>query len=233
MHRGMIIDFSGNIVICGDCADSRVISYINNHRMNIDTYLVDPPFDNKMLYNVIPKNENDYEKLIILSSPRNYLDGIFIAIENGWTPSFEFIWDGCVSHNIDNSPLLRHKSAKCFGSKYWNKLRGVYIDDDKPVNHLRKNYTHLQTVYKENFAKSDKIHPHEKPINWLSGIFGGIGSKHVLDYFAGSGNALFAAIDSGNMYTGIELDEDRCDAIIDQIKNKYPYSNIEITKMVE
>lgn len=227
------IEFLGHRIICGDVLDDSVIKYANMATIPVDTYYVDPPYNDPLLYSIIPENTGSGNKLLINTSAYNYMDGLIEAVSRGWSPSFEFIWDGAVSQKKQNMPLMRHKSIKCFGKKMWLPNRGIYIKNEElSYNHLKRNHAYLQTVYQENFATMKKWSEYQKPVNWLRAIFGGLGCASVLDYFAGSGSALFAAIECGMTYTGIEINPAKCDKIIDRLKTKYPHINISINKIV-
>jgi hypothetical protein len=208
------INLSGNRLLLGDALTFEI-------NEDYDTYIVDPPFDQPDLWNIIPVNKRSTDNLILFSAPDNYLDGVSIALARGWTPSFEFIWDGCASEKKKNAPLLRHRSIKVFGPKIWNYERALLCDGIP--DRIRKNYKHLQTVYSENYASSGRSHIHAKPVKLMTAVFGGLESNKILDYFAGSGNMLFASIASGANYTGIEINEEYYNQIIR--KHKYEYKH--------
>ncbi len=232
ISTGDVIEFMENRIICGDSRDPAILRYAKKSKIKVDTHFIDPPYDKPELY-IIPDKKNNDDILLLVSAPYNYLAGIDNALATGWNPLFEFIWDGCVSwKKSDGNPLFRHKSIKAFGSNKWNQKRAVYTDG-RPVNHLAKKHTYLQTVYRENFAKMNSIHPHEKPVSWLTGIIGGLGSQSILDYYAGSCSMLFASLNVGIMYTGIELNSKVLDDVLGKLVLKYPQHPVNITKVIK
>lgn len=228
---GDVIEFMDNRIICGNSTHAHVIKYALNSSIRVDSYFVDPPYEMRDLYAVFPDCSDASDSLILITAPYNYLDGVDMAVRGGWIPSYEFVWDGGVSLKREGLPLVCHKSAKVFGPKYFDNKRAIYTRDGAGVDRLRRNYKTLQSVYRENFATRRVRHVHEKPVAWLTGIFGGLGVRHVLDYYAGSASALFAALNVGARYTGIEVDPMICDVILGRLVSEYPEHPVSIHKV--
>jgi len=63
-----------------------------------------------------------------------------------------------------------------------------------------------------------KIHPAEKPVELLSRLIGVSGAQALLDPFAGSGSTLVAASSLGVRSIGFEIEPDRCEMIVDRLR---------------
>jgi len=69
-------------------------------------------------------------------------------------------------------------------------------------------------------AERNKIHPTQKPValyKWLLANYAKKGDK-ILDTHLGSGSSLIAAYDLGFSFTGIEIDEDYFNAMLDRFE---------------
>lgn len=230
INYGDIVHLGENRIIFGDATDNEIVDKCYFWPTPVDAAIIDPPYDNENLYNVIPEKKN-MNSLILINGPKNFFYGSNVAISRGWTPKFEFIWDGCVSLRKKNEPLYRHKSAKIFTTNMWNFENSIYhTKGSSSTNFIRRNYKYLQSVYSENFAKMNKSHKHEKPFNWIRGIFGGLNFNHIVDFFAGSGVAMFACMDIGSVYTGIEIEKDLIESIVNRFLDQYPGVEIKITR---
>lgn len=133
---------------------------------------------------------------------------------------------------FDPSPWLQASRVALCGANYfadrlppsrcwvvWDKRDGIEPNDqadcelvwtnfDTPSRVYRHLWSGLLRAGRENVARSDKLHPHQKPeglMEFLIGL-GGVDGV-ILDPYAGSGTTLVAAKRLGRKAIGIEISE--------------------------
>ena len=137
---------------------------------------------------------------------------------------------------FDPAPWLGERPTALCGGNYfadklpasrcwvvWDKRDGMGVNDFADCEFVWTNYTKPSRVFRhlwsgliragrENVAKADKWHPHQKPealMEFLM-LYGDV-SGIVLDPFMGSGTTLRAAKDLGRKSIGIEIEERYCE----------------------
>src|SRR5699024_5999383 len=138
----------------------------------------------------------DYQpgkKLLVLWDFKRFALAGWSAIQKGWTPQYEFIWDNVQSWYTPNRPLQRHKALGVFGDDpFFDTDKGIIKDrkkrQAKTVSNTRgeSDYVpldgakHIATVEQFPNTQQTNEHAHGKPIEWITAIFNGIGGKNYL-----------------------------------------------------
>jgi DNA modification methylase len=192
-----------------------------------DRLVFDPPYEIEELYSTAMLPQKQGAKLISFWDFKRFAIASKTAMEFGWTPLYELIWDNVTSWYTPNRPLARHKACGIFGDDpKWNFDNAIIKDgkkrESKTVTNSRgdceykplNGAVHLRTV--ESFPTTAERggHAHSKPIKWIEAIFRGVGGNSYLDLFGGSGSTLIGCeIIKTKSYT-MEISPNFVDVII-------------------
>ena len=227
--QGDIWQLGVHRIMCGDSTNPDNVNKLLCGAM-IDTYFVDPPYEQESLYDVIPENNGD--RLFVFSDHKHFQKAICAATEKKWPARFELVWDCCQSWYTPNRPLARHKTCYLFGNdEKWRFDRAIIQDgktrQEKDVKNTRggchyiplDGAVHMRTIESfPNTAQNDE-NGYGKPVKWLAAMLEGYGGTNVLDYYAGSGAVLIACEQTGRKCFSIELSPHYCDVIIQRWEN--------------
>ena len=204
-------------IACGDCTDPLVVSRALNGA-SWDGLVFDPPYEIEELYTSAMLPAEPGKKLLTFWDFKRFAVASKSAMEFGWNPLYEFIWDNVTSWYTPNRPLARHKSCGVFGDDpRWEFDKAIIRDgkkrEAKTVTNTRgtSNYVpldgavHLRTVESFPTTSENGGHAHSKPMAWIVAIFNGMGGATMLDLFSGSGTTIIACESTGRTAYAIEL----------------------------
>ena len=226
VNNGDIFKLGNHFVMCGDSTINNNIQKLLNGK-DYDTIIFDPPYEITELYNNIPINTG--ASLLNFYDYKRFAIQAIKAVEQGYTPQYEFIWDCCQSWYNINRPLARHKCCAVYkDDPYWNYDKAI-ISDGKERKHQkgtnsRGNYNyepldgavHLRTVESfPNTALKDN-NGYGKPVQWISALLQGVDASVVLDMFGGSGTTLIYCEQLGITSYTIELNSEYVSNIINR-----------------
>ena len=195
---------------------------------NIDTILFDPPFENEQFYKDIYCPEKE-QSILVFSDYKHWGAAIKGAMDAGWTPLFEFIWNNIQSWYTQNRPLAQHKTCYVFSDlKKWNFDKAIINDDIKRrKSHSKnaagrgeydyvplKNGKHLSTVFDFSNTLLHDEHGQGKPVKWIAAILNGLNSQNVFDAFSGSGTGIIACEQTEKNCFAMEIEPKHCDQAI-------------------
>lgn len=143
-------------------------------------------------------------------------------------PTNVLTWDGQgVVYRGPHRPLSRTKFCFHYGPTYRYKHTLYWRTPEQLLARYGKNWKtsmpdyertglFLQDLWQEPLSKQKALHghAHAKPLDWLRLLIGNTSDRAVYDPFAGSGNALLAALALGRDAFGVERDAALCDQII-------------------
>lgn len=139
---------------------------------------------------------------------------------------------------FDPAYLLGFPRVVTFGGNYfasrlpdarcwivWDKRDGIspnnqadcemaWTNLDKPSRIYRHLWSGWLRAGEENVARSEKLHPHQKPIalfRWIIDYADVPAGSLIVDPYCGSGTTLVAAKDLGHRAIGIEIEEEYCE----------------------
>lgn len=217
-------------LICGDSTDKATVERLMDGK-EADTILVDPPYDQEELYEVIPEKETE-KKLIVSYDHKHFVKPIMEATLKGWIGRYEFIWDCQQSWYTPNRPLARHKTFTVFMDKPdWNFENAIVYDgkERKPQQgyNTRGYYdykpldgaVHLRTVEQFSNTAMHEDCNQGKPVRWVGAILAGVNAEIVLDLFGGSGSTLIACEQLNRVCYMCEIDPKYCDVILKRYEN--------------
>lgn len=237
---GDIWEFNNHKLVCGDSTSQTDIEKLLNG-CTCDVYVFDPPYDLVELYqNAMPVKNNDSQKLVLMWDFKRFGVASHMAIEAGWNPLYEFIWDCCQSWYTPNRPLARHKSIGIFGdNEHFNTDLAIIKDgknrgNKKTVKNTRGSYEytpldgakHISTVEQFSNCQERDEHGHGKPVSWITPIFAGIGGNIYLDLFGGSGSTIIACEKLNKKSYTMEIEPKNCDMIVQRYKKFCEVNNI-------
>jgi site-specific DNA-methyltransferase (adenine-specific) len=147
---------------------------------------------------------------------------------------------------LDPAPLLQFNVPTIiFGGNYcadklpasrcwiiWDKRDGIspnnqadcelaWTNLDKPSRIHRQMWSGLLRAGEENISKSQKLHPHQKPVALMRSCIEYAGHGTVLDPYMGSGTTGVAAVRMGLPFIGIEEDKVYFDIACRRIDEAY------------
>ncbi len=213
-------------VLCGDstsAADGETLLAGGSW----DVCVFDPPYEVESLYADAMPSASPDKKLLVFWDFKRFAIAGHAAIERGWVPQYELIWDNVTSWYTPNRPLARHKACGVFGDDPRWRFDDAIIRDGKTreakrVSNTRGEYeytplegaVHLRTVEAFPTTAESGGHAHSKPIAWIEAIFNGLGGNVYFDAFAGSGSTLIACEKTGRIARLMELDPRYVDVIV-------------------
>lgn len=204
-------------IACGDCTDQCTVEKVLNGE-EWDRLIFDPPYEIEELYFSAMLPQKPESKALVFWDFKRFGIAAKSAMEFGWTPLYELIWDNVTSWFTPNRPLARHKACGVFGDNPTWIFDAAIIRDGKKreakkVTNTRGdcNYVpldgavHLRTVESFPTTSENGGHAHSKPMAWIEAIFRGMGGTNYLDLFAGSGSTIIACEITGSKAYAIEL----------------------------
>jgi len=213
-------------LMCGDSTSGDAVAALMSHE-TADVVVFDPPYEVESLYSDAMPVASETQKLIVFWDFKRFAIGPHCAINAGWNPLYEFIWDNVTSWYTPNRPLARHKACGVFGDDpKWNFDDAIIHDGKKRVAKVVENTrgvsnykpldgaVHIRTVEAFPTTAESGGHAHSKPIPWLEAIFNGVGGDTYLDLFGGSGSTLIACEKTRRTARLMELDPKYCDVIV-------------------
>lgn len=193
------------------CEDS------TNKEHDYDLLIYDPMFDDKYIYEQLPKYEEN-NKMLLFYDLLRCGNAIYNAVHKKWPFNYELILDGCTSWYVANRPLERHKSCAIFGNNKWNFEKAIYNDGEKREEQIATNSKgkylykpldsgkHLSSIERYSNAGNEKKYQYEKPLIWIRALINGLTDiKQIYDPFAGSFTAGIIAIENNCEYVGYEI----------------------------
>lgn len=232
------VTVEGDVWILGNhrlmCGDSTSIDSVNKllNGSDWDVCVFDPPYEIENLYSDAMQMAENNKKLITFWDFKRFGIASKSAIDAGWLPLYELIWDNVTSWFTPNRPLARHKACGIFGDDpYWQFEKAIIRDGKirtaKKVTNTRgdSDYkpldgaVHLRTVESFPTTSESSGHSHSKPIKWIEAIFRGVGGSLFLDLFGGSGTTIIACEHIGAKSFTMEMNPIYCDVIINRWEN--------------
>lgn len=184
--------------------DAGNMTRYGRHCSGCDTVVFDHSFEDRRLLEMLPSPNAAFDKLLLFSDTVHF-DSVAVAVNRGWRPAFEFVWDLRQCWLVPGRPLTQHKTCRVFcGTDV--EFQDAFIKRGNNDGHLSSIYRCSNTAYK---SKTDGIQ-YEKPIEWVAAILKSINAKKVLDMFAGGGGVLMSCLRGGIPYCGFEIDPERC-----------------------
>lgn len=212
--------------MCGDSTSQTDIDKLTGG-VDVDVFVFDPPYEVERLYREAMPIQQDGKKLVVMWDFKRFALASHMAIQSGWEPQYEFIWDNVQSWYTPNRPLQRHKALGVFADDPFFDTSLAIIHDGKKreaktVTNTRgeSNYVplngakHIATVEAFPNTQQNDSHGHGKPLKWIAAIFAGIGGSVYFDMFGGSGATLIACESLSKTCLTMELDPKYCDVII-------------------
>ena len=213
-------------LMCGDSTSIDAVEKLMDGS-EWDVCVFDPPYELTNLYSDAMLPSSDGKKMVVMWDFKRFAVAPAAALNAGWEPQYEFIWDCVQSWYTPNRPLARHKAIGVFGDDPFFDTDLAIINDGKKREAKRVSNTRGSMNYKPldgakhiatveafpNTAEND-THGHGKPMDWITAIFNGIGGKTYLDLFGGSGSTLIACEKTARDCRIMELDPRYCDVII-------------------
>ena len=225
---GDIWTLGNHRVMCGDSTSVDAIDLLLAGA-DWDRLIFDPPYEIEELYATAMLPQKQGAKLIVFWDFKRFAIAAKVAMEFGWVPLYELVWDNVTSWYTPNRPLARHKSCGIFGDDpKWNFDAAIIRDGKnrqaKTVTNTRGDCdyipldgaVHLRTVESFPTTTENGGHAHSKPMKWIEAIFRGVGGKKYLDLFGGSGSTVIGCeIVSATAFV-MELNPDSVDVIINR-----------------
>lgn len=191
-----------NVTIINDDAGN-MMEY-GAHCSTCDTVVFDHSFEDERALDMLPSPNASFDKLLLFSDTVHF-DSVAVAVQRGWRPAFEFVWDLRQCRLVPGRPLSQHKTCRVFGGGDVD-FRDAHIERGGNDGHLSSIYRCSNTAYKR---RSEGIQ-YEKPVEWVAAILQAVGARKVLDMFAGGGGVLMSCLKIGIPYCGFEIDPERC-----------------------
>lgn len=209
-------DEDGITIYHGDCRD--ILPYLEP----VDLVLTDPPYGIRYRSNHNSSRRGKWAKWVRYEN----LPGI-IGDDVPLDPSFLLELDRPMALFGGNYCADKLPSSRCW--IIWDKRDGIgpnnqadcelcWTNFQKPSRIWRHLWSGLLRAGEENVALSEKLHPHQKPVNLLRFIIQYSDTEGiVLDPFMGSGTTLRAAKDMGRKAIGIEIEEKYCEIAVKRL----------------
>lgn len=225
--RGDLWQLGNHRLMCGDSTSIDDVERLMGGQ-EWDVCVFDPPYEIESLYSDAMPPHKAGKKILVMWDFKRFGIAPKSAMDAGWEPLYEFIWDNVQSWYTPNRPLQRHKAIGAFGDDpYFDTEKSIIVDgkdrgSDRVVKNTRgkSNYKpldgakHIATVEAfPNTQQSDE-HGHGKPVKWVSAIFAGVGGDVYLDLFGGSGSSIIACEKNNQSCYMMELSPIDCDRII-------------------
>lgn len=199
-----------HVLLCGDAAD--VFDYaVRDHVL-----IYDPPWDIEPIAEVI---ELAARHAIIAFADGQTIGEVFDLFG---APTWVFAWDTAAPWSQGpRRPLKQTKLAAWYGNL------AEYQRDATPIGTAAPSKNHPGTSFEPGSGRrlsdlwrqslrwhhAGAPHPHMKPLGWVRALLGNATHGPVLDPFAGSGQAMFAADQLDRPSFSIEADPYYCDVI--------------------
>jgi len=234
---GDLFEIGEHRLLCGDSTDSDQVARLMDGE-KADIIVIDPPYEMvELYYNSISIHvQNESNRLLVMWDFKRFADAAVSAVNCGWTPQYEFIWDCVQSWYTPNRPLQRHKALGVFSADSFFNTQTSIISDGKNRGKKRivkntrgsSDYTpmdgakHISTVEQFPNTQQKDEHGHGKPIQWIGAILGGINGCVIFDAFCGSGAFMVTAHQLNRKCYAMELDPQYCQVIIDRMMKLDP-----------
>ena len=101
----------------------------------------------------------------------------------------------------------------------WDKNNGG--SDQMDAELAWTNFSGVSRMFTQASEKVNRIHPTQKPVSLLKWVFDRWlqDCRHIVDPFTGSGSTLIACEQAGKEFSGVEMDEGYCDAVVQRWEN--------------
>lgn len=215
-------------IACGDCTDQGTVDKALNGQ-EWDRLIFDPPYEIEDLYFSAMLPQKPESKALVFWDFKRFGIAAKSAMEFGWAPLYEFIWDNVTSWFTPNRPLARHKACGVFGDDPTWIFDAAIIRDGKKREAKKVTNTrgdcdyvpldgavHLRTVEAFPTTSENGGHAHSKPMAWIEAIFRGMGGDSYLDMFAGSGSTIIGCEITGSRAHAIELNPAYVDVAVER-----------------
>lgn len=215
-------------IVCGDCTDQCVMNKSLNGE-EWDRLIFDPPYEIEELYFSAMLPQKPESKALVFWDFKRFGIAAKSAMEFGWSPLYELIWDNVTSWFTPNRPLARHKACGVFGDDPTWLFDAAIIRDGKKREAKKVTNTrgdcdyvpldgavHLRTVESFPTTSENGGHAHSKPMAWIEAIFRGMGGTNYLDLFAGSGSTIMGCEITGSRAHAIELNPAYVDVAVER-----------------
>lgn len=230
---GDLYEIGAHRLLCGDSTNiTDVEQLMRGHQAHIN--VIDPPYDLEHLYreSISLAGKTTTARLLVMWDCKRFATAPQAALDCGWTPQYELIWDCVQSWYTPNRPLQRHKTLGVFGDDpYFDTEKAIIYDgkdrgQKRNVQNTRGGYEytplngakHISTVEQFPNTQQTDEHGHGKPVQWIVAILAGLEGDLVYDAFCGSGAFMVAAHQLNRKCYGMELDPKYCDVIVKRMK---------------
>jgi hypothetical protein len=215
-------------IVCGDCNDQCAVDNALGGQ-DWDRLIFDPPYEMEELYATAMLPQKLGAKALVFWDFKRFGIAAKSAMEFGWSPLYELVWDNVTSWFTPNRPLARHKACGVFGDDPMWFFDAAIIRDGKKREAKKVSNTrgdcdyvpldgavHLRTVESFPTTSENGGHAHSKPMAWIEAIFRGMGGANYLDLFAGSGSTIIGCEITGTRAHAIELNPAYVDVAVER-----------------
>ncbi len=185
--RWLVTGKAAHVVCCEDAACVTPLTWCK-------TLLFDPPWDIP-----VEATPGDWLDRLVFTNGRHLTDALRLF---GVSVTWQFVWNCQSVHALQRRPKLAHKSCLWYGS----------LDRFVASHATRARYgdtvpAHLIDVFSAPLTSllSAGMHPHEKPLPWVTNLLAHCTHGGVFDPYAGSGTTLLACEHLGRPSMSVEI----------------------------
>lgn len=177
-----------HLVCCEDAGQARPPPWCK-------TLLFDPPWDAQ-----VEATPGDWQDRLVFTNGRHLANALRLF---GADVTWQFVWNCQSVHALQRRPKLAHKSCLWYG----------HLDRFVASQATRARYgdtvpPHLIDVFSAPLTSllSAGMHPHEKPLPWVTNLLAHCTRDGVFDPYAGSGTTLLACEHLGRPSVSVEIE---------------------------